>query len=207
MPAIAARPTNATADAAVTPPVTSLAGLKALASTGKARSANQEFLPPAEAFRVSATALAADRIRVSFMVAPGYYLYQKRLKATLEGAPAGVTLTPVTWPAGIDHNDEYFGQQTVYPESFEAELVLQRGDSVGALTVGLTLGLQGCADAGLCYPPETRRLTVVLPAVGTAPLAPMAPTEGAASSDSPASSRAKASKSRPCAGSCCRCPM
>ena len=161
--------------------------MKALASTGKARSANQEFLPPAEAFRVSATALAADRIRVSFMVAPGYYLYQKRLKATLEGAPTGVTLTPVTWPAGIDHNDEFFGQQTVYPESFEAELVLQRGDSVGALTVGLTLGLQGCADAGLCYPPETRRLTVVLPAVGTAPPAPMAPTEGTAPSDSEAS--------------------
>ena len=176
--------------------------MKALASTGKARSANQEFLPPAEAFRVSATALAADRIRVSFMVAPGYYLYQKRLKATLEGAPTGVTLTPVTWPAGIDHNDEFFGQQTVYPESFEAELVLQRGDSVGALTVGLTLGLQGCADAGLCYPPETRRLTVVLPAVGTAPPAPMAPTEGTAPSDSEASAAnasAEASAASPAA--------
>ena len=186
----------------VTSPVTSLAGLKALASTGKARSANQEFLPPAEAFRVSATALAADRIRVSFMVAPGYYLYQKRLKATLEGAPTGVTLTPVTWPAGIDHNDEFFGQQTVYPESFEAELVLQRGDSVGALTVGLTLGLQGCADAGLCYPPETRRLTVVLPAVGTAPPAPMVPTEGTAPSDSEASAAnasAEASAASPAA--------
>ena len=176
--------------------------MKALASTGKARSANQEFLPPAEAFRVSATALAADRIRVSFMVAPGYYLYQKRLKATLEGAPTGVTLTPVTWPAGIDHNDEFFGQQTVYPESFEAELVLQRGDSVGALTVGLTLGLQGCADAGLCYPPETRRLTVVLPAVGTAPPAPMVPTEGTAPSDSEASAAnasAEASAASPAA--------
>ena len=151
-----------------TSPVTSLAGLKALASASKARSADQEFLPPTEAFRVSATALAADRIRVSFMVAPGYYLYQKRLKAALEGAPAGVMLNPVTWPAGSDHNDEYFGQQTVYPESFEAELALQRGDATGALTVGLAIGLQGCAEAGLCYPPDTRHLTVVLPAVGTA---------------------------------------
>ena len=151
-----------------TSPVTSLAGLKALASASKARSADQEFLPPTEAFRVSATALAADRIRVSFMVAPGYYLSQKRLKAALEGAPAGVMLNPVTWPAGSDHNDEYFGQQTVYPESFEAELALQRGDATGALTVGLAIGLQGCAEAGLCYPPDTRHLTVVLPAVGTA---------------------------------------
>jgi len=156
----------------VTSPVTSLAGLKALARASKTRSADREFLPPTEAFRVSATALAADRIRVSFMVAPGYYLYQKRLKAALEGAPAGVTLTPVTWPAGSAHNDEYFGQQTVYPESFEAELVVQRGTTTGALTVGLVIGLQGCAEAGLCYPPDTRHITVALPAVGAAPSTP-----------------------------------
>ena len=170
--ATVALPAPALKAPAVTSPVTSVAGLKALASASKARSADQEFLPPTEAFRVSATALAADRIRVSFMVAPGYYLYQKRLKAALEGAPAGVTLTPVTWPAGSAHNDEYFGQQTVYPESFEAELVVQRGTTTGALTVGLAIGLQGCAEAGLCYPPDTRHLTVALPAVGAAPLTP-----------------------------------
>ncbi len=169
----------------VASPVTSVAGLKALASASKARSAEQEFLPPTEAFRVSATALAADRIRVSFMVAPGYYLYQKRLKAALEGAPAGVTLTPVTWPAGSAHNDEYFGQQTVYPESFEAELALQRGTTTGALTIGLAIGLQGCAEAGLCYPPDTRHLTVALPAVGAAP---STPTSAAAAPASPSGS-------------------
>jgi len=156
----------------VTSPVTSLAGLKALASASEARSADQEFLPPTEAFRVSATALAADRIRVSFMVTPGYYLYQKRLKAGLEGAPTGVMLTPIIWPVGSPHNDEYFGQQTVYPESFEAELVVQRGTTTGALTVGLAIGLQGCAEAGLCYPPDTRHITVALPAVGAAPSTP-----------------------------------
>ena len=170
--ATVALPAPALKAPAVTSPVTSVAGLKALASASKARSADQEFLPPTEAFRVSATALAADRIRVSFMVAPGYYLYQKRLKAALEGAPAGVTLTPVTWPAGSAHNDEYFGQQTVYPESFEAELVVQRGTTTDALTVGLAIGLQGCAEAGLCYPPDTRHLTVALPAVGAAPSTP-----------------------------------
>ncbi len=170
--ATVALPAPALKAPAVTSPVTSVAGLKALASASKARSADQEFLPPTEAFRVSATALAADRIRVSFMVAPGYYLYQKRLKAALEGAPAGVTLTPVTWPAGSAHNDEYFGQQTVYPESFEAELVVQRGTTTDALTVGVAIGLQGCAEAGLCYPPDTRHLTVALPAVGAAPSTP-----------------------------------
>jgi len=180
------------ASAPVTSPVTSLAGLKALASASKARSADQKFLPPTEAFRVSATALAADRIRVSFMVEPGYYLYQKRLKAVLKGAPADVSLTPVTWPAGSAHNDEFFGEQTVYPESFEAELALQRGASTGALTVGLAIGLQGCAEAGLCYPPETRQVTVVLPAVGTAPSVTMAPTEGAAAGGSPESAASAA---------------
>lgn len=155
--------------------VSTLAGLKALARDTTAASTGKEFLPPTQAFRVSATALAPDRIRVSFMVAPGYYLYQKRLKATLEGVPTGVTLAPITWPAGTPHNDEFFGQQTVYPESFETELSVERGGTTGALTAGLSIGLQGCAEAGLCYPPETRRLTIVLPAVGAA-----VPTGGAA---------------------------
>ena len=148
--------------------VSTLAGLKALARDTTAASTGKEFLPPTQAFRVSATALAPDRIRVSFMVAPGYYLYQKRLKATLEGAPTGVALAPITWPAGTPHNDEFFGQQTVYPESFETELSVERGGTTGALTAGLSIGLQGCAEAGLCYPPETRRLTIVLPAAGAA---------------------------------------
>ena len=180
------------ASSPATSPVNSMAGLKALASASKARSADQEFLPPTEAFRVSATALAADRIRVSFMVAPGYYLYQKRLKAALEGAPTGVTLVPVTWPAGSAHNDEYFGQQTVYPESFEAELAVQRGTATGALTVGLAIGLQGCAEAGLCYPPDTRHITVALPAVGAAPSTPTgtAAVDPSAGNAAPASSAA-----------------
>ncbi|MEY4376229.1 MAG: hypothetical protein RJB26_779, partial [Pseudomonadota bacterium] len=162
-----APPVQAPAPAA-SPGISSLAGLKALAQAGKASAAEGEFLPPTEAFRVSAAAIAADRIRVSFAVAPGYYLYQKRLKAALEGAPAGVALAPFTWPAGKPHDDEYFGKQTVYPESFEAELPVQRSGQTGALTVGLAIGLQGCAEAGLCYPPDTRHITVALPAVGTA---------------------------------------
>ena len=140
--------------------------------------ARDTFLPVEQAFRVSAEALAPDQVRVTWVIAPGYYLYQKRLKFALaDGQPA--TLGPPQLPKGLDHTDEFFGTQTVYREILQVSLgVARAGQAAQALT--LNVGYQGCADAGLCYPPQTSTLKLNLPAgpgAGTALIA--APGSGA----------------------------
>jgi thiol:disulfide interchange protein DsbD len=83
---------------------------------------------------------------VYWQIANGYYLYQKRLK--FEGLKPD---QQPTLPAGEDHNDEYFGQQPVYRQGLE--LVIP-----ASATGQVKIGWQGCADAGLCYPPQSQTI-------------------------------------------------
>ena len=125
-----------------------------------------EFLSPEKAFQVTASAAAPDRIRVDYVIAPGYYLYRSRLKYQLESAAA--SLGDPQFPPGENHTDEYFGTQIVYRNAFTATLGVARSGS-DALPLKLAVTYQGCADAGLCYPPQTAQLSVTLPAgTGTA---------------------------------------
>ncbi|MDR6714746.1 thiol:disulfide interchange protein DsbD [Pseudomonas hunanensis] len=105
-----------------------------------------DFLPVGEAFVLSHDRLPSGEMRVHFQIKDGYYLYQKRLK--FDG------LTPAqqpTLPAALNHHDEFFGDSAVYRG--ELELLLPANASGQ-----LRLGWQGCADAGLCYPPQTTTL-------------------------------------------------
>lgn len=125
------------------------------------RSAGQdEFLAPEKAFRVTAAATAPDRIRVDYIIAPGYYLYRSRLKYQLESAEA--SLGSPELPAGETHTDEYFGTQIIYRNAFSAALGVARAGS-DALPLKIAVTYQGCADAGLCYPPQTAHLSITLP--------------------------------------------
>lgn len=127
---------------------------------GPGRGHQSEFLPVEKAFRVSATASGPEQIRVTFVIAPGYYLYQRRLQF-IASSP-GVRLGSPVLPRGEPHTDEYFGTQTVYRGILEATLSVSRpAGASGAVTV--SVGYQGCADAGLCYPPQTTPLTIELP--------------------------------------------
>ena len=136
---------------------------------------DSKFLPPAEAFRVEATAEGADRLRVDFLVTPGYYLYRHRMSFAIdagEGAVVAATLGAPNIPAGEEKEDEFFGRQQVFHQALSVTIPVSRAPG-GALEVPLVVGLQGCADAGLCYPPEKRRLKIVLPAAsGTATAGP-----------------------------------
>ena len=148
--------------------IAALGGLALLASSpvGDAQVLDSKFLPPAEAFRVEATAEGADRLRVDFLVTPGYYLYRHRMSFAIdagEGAVVAATLGAPNIPAGEEKEDEFFGRQQVFHQALSVTIPVSRAPG-GALEVPLVVGLQGCADAGLCYPPEKRRLKVVLPA-------------------------------------------
>lgn len=103
-----------------------------------------DFLPVGQAFMFSSERLQSGETRLYWQIADGYYLYQKRLK--FEGLQPD---QQPTLPTGEDHNDDYFGLQPVYRQGLE--LVIP-----ASATGQVKIGWQGCADAGLCYPPQSQ---------------------------------------------------
>jgi thiol:disulfide interchange protein DsbD len=107
-----------------------------------------EFLPVEEAYQLALEIVDATHIRLYWQIADGYYLYHKRFKFSLEGDGAPIALEPV-FPQGIVREDEYFGVSEVYYNF--ADITLRLDSPVDRGTLKVTS--QGCADAGLCYPP------------------------------------------------------
>lgn len=113
-----------------------------------------EFLPVDQAFEIQPLeSRKKGELTVGWRIAKGYYLYRDRLKFSL-AAPAGAKLGAAVLPAGEKHEDEHFGTTIVYRGLFEAALPV--GAAKGPYSV--TVQYQGCADKGLCYPPQTRTL-------------------------------------------------
>jgi len=127
------------------------------------KSQGDDFLPPDVAFRFDALADGSDRVRLNWEIAEGYYLYRARIKVTT--SDGRVELGAVQFPAGQVKNDEYFGRQEVYHHELVASVPVARRNG-GALELPLSVTYQGCADAGLCYPPITKTVTVKLAAGG-----------------------------------------
>ena len=120
-----------------------------------------DFLPPDRAFRVFGEPAGSDRVRLTWEIAPGYYLYRSRLKVATDSRDA--QLGALALPEGQTKHDEYFGTQQVYHNELVAELPLKRHAGTAPLVLPITVTYQGCADAGLCYPPITKTLSIVLP--------------------------------------------
>ena len=149
-----------------------------------ARTQSEDFLPPDQAFRLNVAAEAHDRLRLSWGIAPGYYLYRARLKFST--TTPNVTLGQADLPPGDTKHDEYFGEQVVYHGGLIARLpVASSATWTGPLA--LSVSYQGCAEAGLCYPPITRTFTINMPqlaAGGAAPGSAASGRPGAAGSGS-----------------------
>ena len=114
---------------------------------------DERFLPVDDAFRVEAVLGPTGRAELRFAVAKGYYLYRDRLR--IAAADADTVLGTPELPTGVTHEDSYFGPQQIYPEAFVISVPVTRGSPPTIKVV-----YQGCAEAGLCYPPQTRVLTV-----------------------------------------------
>jgi len=126
----------------------------------------QEFLDPAVAFKPTARALDAQTIEVSFAIAKGYYLYRDKFRFAIDGNAA--TLGPPQFPKGKEKIDETFGKVEVFYDSVAIRLPVARNAS-GPLPLTLNVTSQGCAEAGVCYPPQTQIVNVELPASGSVP--------------------------------------
>ena len=114
-----------------------------------------KFLPVEEAYRMEVEVRPDRSLRVYWAIADSYYLYQHRFSFALADAAGDIPLA-VELPPGLQREDEFFGEVQVYYDEADILLVPQRGSAVATLT----LGSQGCADAGLCYPPQTHYFTV-----------------------------------------------
>jgi thioredoxin:protein disulfide reductase len=118
-----------------------------------------DFLPPDEAFRFNALPEGSDRVRLNWEIADGYYLYRARIKVSTSAS--NVQLGTPQMPAGQVKNDEYFGRQEVYHHELIVTVPVVRAAG-GLLELPLEVTYQGCADAGLCYPPIPKKVIVKL---------------------------------------------
>ena len=129
-----------------------------IAVAGVSRAA-PDFLEPERAFKVSARVLDDRRVEVSFDIAPGYYLYREQVKF----AASDATLGEVQLPPGKVKFDETF-QKNV--ETYRGVLRVAVPVTTAAPAFRLFVAHQGCADAGLCYPPTNAAFMVWLAAFG-----------------------------------------
>ena len=126
------------------------------ATLGAAPSLNNsaDFLPVREAFKLNLIEGDAKTIKLRFVPAEGYYLYRHRFQFRTE--PADIALGSPQLPPGEAKHDEFFGDVEVYHGILDIDL--PRTDDARPFTLVVTY--QGCADKGLCYPPETERLSI-----------------------------------------------
>jgi thioredoxin:protein disulfide reductase len=117
----------------------------------------EEYLDVDQAFVLTDDALSVNNLQLNWRIADGYYLYKNRIKVE----PAGDTkaIGALVLPKGEAHSDEYFGEQEVYRQSVDATFSVPPSD---AKTVDVNVTYQGCADAGLCYPPQTKLVSISL---------------------------------------------
>ncbi|QGZ30064.1 protein-disulfide reductase DsbD [Stutzerimonas stutzeri] len=143
-----------------------------------------DFLPVREAFRLSLVSTTPEQLKLRFVAEPGYYLYRHRFQ--FKANDASVVVGNAKLPVGEQKNDEYFGEVEVYYGVLDVELPLQNPDN-RPFTLQVTY--QGCADKGLCYPPETESFQIGDP---PKPATPLTDANGAPNDDTALSWRSVA---------------
>jgi thioredoxin:protein disulfide reductase len=126
----------------------------------------QEFLDPAVAFKPSARALDGQTIEIRYEIAKGYYLYGDKFR--FHPVDESIQFGPPQIPKGKEKDDENFGRVEVFYKEVKIRVPVTRSSS-GPLLLQLDAISQGCADAGVCYPPQTQTLTVNLPDPASTP--------------------------------------
>ena len=141
-----------------------------------------QFLPVDEAYQLTLIADGDQRLMLQWVIAPEYYLYRHAFKAQASDSEGSIAANLVV-PDGLAKTDEFFGDVEVYYDALEAIVALERTTELAQIKVTY----QGCADAGLCYPPETKSFLWHM-ASGEIQAGSLAPTSSAVASGDDASS-------------------
>jgi thiol:disulfide interchange protein DsbD len=120
-----------------------------------------ELLPADEAFRYSARLIDYNQIEVRYQIAPGYYLY--RDKFSFDATPAAVTTSGPRLPPGTLKNDKFFGDVEIYRGDLHFVVPFEAGAQPPSQII-LKSTSQGCADVGVCYPPQEQQVAINLAA-------------------------------------------
>ncbi|HHL2824301.1 TPA: protein-disulfide reductase DsbD [Citrobacter murliniae] len=108
-----------------------------------------QFVPADRAFVFDFQQNQHD-LNLSWQVKDGYYLYRKQVSIT----PSQASIAEVKLPPGIWHEDEFYGKSEIYRQQLNIPVTVNQATSGATITVTY----QGCADAGFCYPPETKTI-------------------------------------------------
>lgn len=138
----------------------------------------RDFLPPDQAFVLAEPATDGDRLVFAWTIPDGYYLYRDKMKAT--AVSPGVTLGAPELPPGEIKQDPEFGEVAVYKHAARVRVPVTA--PAGTTTAEVEIRYQGCAEDGICYPPQRKRLVFTL--AGAAAAAAPPPTAGTAFSPS-----------------------
>ncbi len=131
-----------------------------LAIAGNAHSIDQsELLDVDAAFAPEVAEVSKDKITLRFNIADKYYLYKHAFKFP---APKNtVILAEAQIPEGKKKNDEFFGEVETYHHQVDIVIPYENPEQVDLLP--LKFKYQGCAEAGVCYPPQTKTIEIALP--------------------------------------------
>jgi len=122
-----------------------------------------DFLPPEQAFAFSAQPVDDHTVQLRWHIAPGYHLYRDQVKVTTD--TPSLRWSPLALPPGRAQFDTNFNQTvSVYEHAVDVPLRFTAGEAGAPVTVHW----QGCADAGLCYPPQSQTLNIEMTGLGAA---------------------------------------
>ncbi|PKL96524.1 MAG: thiol:disulfide interchange protein [Gammaproteobacteria bacterium HGW-Gammaproteobacteria-8] len=149
--------------------------LPMLAGPAMAQINPADLLPAERAFAHEARlAPDGDRIEFDWNIVDGYYLYRHAFR--FDSLADGLVLGAAQIPPGAAYADEFFGDVEVYRGALRFSMPIDALPESGP--VKLRLGFQGCADIGICYPPQRVEIALDRPTAATAPRADPAPTGG-----------------------------
>jgi len=140
-----------------------------------------ELLDPEKAFRLSARALDPTAVEVQFRIADGYYMYRDKFRfAVARGEPQ---LGEPLFPPGQRKRDEFFGDVETYRKQVAIKVPVSarrdgRDPSLPVETLRLEVTSQGCADVGVCYPPQVQKVDVRLAGLAPGASGPLAAAPG-----------------------------
>lgn len=134
------------------------------------------FIPADQAFIFDFQQNQHD-LSLNWQVKDGYYLYRKQVSIT----PANAKIGEPQLPAGEWHEDEFYGKSEIYRHQLVVPVSVNQADKGATLTVTY----QGCADAGFCYPPETKIVPLSKVAAAAQPAAPPSREKGEDSAELP----------------------